>query len=260
MKEIKVWKDPYDAGFEICTKRKIQLEEGLTVLVGCNGTGKSTLIQNIKDELDKVKVPYAYYNNLHDGGHWSVDSQAFANNWNTVATMVTSSEGENICYNVCMLAAKMRKFIETGKFVKDEAQDKFSRIFMSDEDIAELDKPTESKERWLLLDAVDSGYSIDNILELKVFFNSMQKDCKERGIELYIIISSNEYELANGEPCFDVYSGEYIRFNNYDDYKTFIIKSRQVKNNRYKKKESREAASKKKPVKKNPLGKKIREV
>ena len=173
MREIKVWKDPYGAGFEICRKRKIHLEEGLTVLVGCNGTGKSTLIQNIKSELDKANIPCAYYNNLHDGGHQSVSKQAADNNWGMVATMVTSSEGENICYNMCMLASKMHNFIETGKFVKDETQARFSRLFMSDEAAAELDKPTESKERWILLDAIDSGYSIDNILELKTFFNSM---------------------------------------------------------------------------------------
>lgn len=260
MREIKIWKDPYDAGFEICKKRNIQIEEGLTVLVGCNGTGKSTLIQNIKSELDKANMPCAYYNNLHDGGDMSVAAQASDHNWEMVATMVTSSEGENIRYNVCMLAAKMRNFIENGKFVKDEKQARFNRIFMSDEAIAELDKPTESKERWILLDAVDSGYSIDNILELKVFFNSMQEDCKKAGIKIYIIVSSNEYELANGESCFDVHSGKYVTFKDYDDYKTFIIKSRKIKDNRYVKNEGKKTDNRKKAVKKNPLNKKVREV
>ena len=60
-------------------------------------------------------------------------------------------------------------------------------------------------------------------------------DFADKGYELYIIVSANEYELANGEECFDVMNGKYIRFTDYDDFKKFIIRSREKKDKRYKK-------------------------
>ena len=65
----------------------------------------------------------------------------------------------------------------------------------------------ETKERWLLLDAIDSGFSIDNVIEAKDFFKMVINDFADHGYELYIVVSANEYELANGEDCFDVMNG-----------------------------------------------------
>lgn len=60
---IKTWRDPYDAGFSTCRKKQIEIQQGLTVLVGCNGSGKTTLLHNIKSELKKEDIPVFYYDN-----------------------------------------------------------------------------------------------------------------------------------------------------------------------------------------------------
>ena len=36
---IKTWRDPYDVGFSLCRKKEVEFLPGLTVLVGCNGSG-----------------------------------------------------------------------------------------------------------------------------------------------------------------------------------------------------------------------------
>lgn len=54
--------------------------------------------------------------------------------------------------------------------------------------------------------------------------------------EPYIIISVNGYELCRNNPCFDVNTGKYIAFKNYEDYRKHILKSREKKDKRYKKK------------------------
>lgn len=54
-RKIKLWKDPYDCGFNLYKKRTVEFKPGITVLVGCNGIGKSTLLRNIKDVLKKRK-------------------------------------------------------------------------------------------------------------------------------------------------------------------------------------------------------------
>ena len=89
-------------------------------------------------------------------------------------------------------------------------------------------------ERWILLDAMDSGFSIDNVIEMKDLFQLVLNDAKQMGIELYIVISSNEYELVDGAECLDVTSGKYMQFKSYSEYKEFILETRKQKNKRFK--------------------------
>ena len=67
-REINTWRDPYDMGFTPTRPKKIEIQPGLTVLVGCNGAGKTTLLHNIAQELKKNGVPHHFYSNLNDGG------------------------------------------------------------------------------------------------------------------------------------------------------------------------------------------------
>ena len=108
--------------------------------------------------------------------------------------------------------------------------DRLAKVFRDNEE----EKIT-SNERWILLDAMDSGYSIDNVIDMKDFFQLVIDDTKRHGKELYIIVSSNEYELAHESNCFNVMEGRYISFNNYDEYKKFILKTREKKDKRCKK-------------------------
>lgn len=71
--------------------------------------------------------------------------------------------------------------------------------------------------------------SVDAVIEIKALFDTMMQDAAKMGIELYLIISANEYELARGSQCFDVNTGKYLTFADYEGYRDFIIKSRTKK-------------------------------
>lgn len=60
----------------------------------------------------------------------------------------------------------------------------------------------------------------------------MIHDAYDQGVNLYIIISANEFELCLGENCLDVVSGKYVKFYTYPKFKTFIINSRKKKEKR----------------------------
>lgn len=47
-KEFQLKKDYYDERYELYKKETITINPGITVLVGCNGTGKTTLIHQIQ--------------------------------------------------------------------------------------------------------------------------------------------------------------------------------------------------------------------
>lgn len=228
---IKMWRDPYGEGFNTCKKREIVIEPGLTVLVGCNGAGKTTMLCNVAEKLKSENVPVFQFDNTRDGGSNSIGESMMAGDYSFGAAAVCSSEGENINLNLCKSAAKWKRFIETGDD-GDRKRRLLKAIQKANGD--EFEEKEVPNERWILLDAVDSGFSVDNVIEMKELFRLVMDDAAAKGIELYIVVSANEYELAAGEACFDVIGGKYVRFGSYDEYREFVLKTRKEKDKRYK--------------------------
>lgn len=231
--KIKTWRDPYDIGVSFTRPREIELLPGLTILVGCNGVGKSTLIQNIISEIKKDNIPYLLYDNLSDGsdrsisamlggiGEFSDDSMSLA------ANLWTASEGEAIKINLSRYITRYKKFLATGEI--DSRRNRLSKIFA---DNSKEEKKEIGNKRFFFYDATDSGLSIDTICEIKKVFTSLLEDSKEMNLETYIIMAANEYELCRKEQCFDITTGKYLTFEDYEDYRKFIIHSANKKNKR----------------------------
>lgn len=208
-REFKLIKDYYDMGWNLYNKAKVTIESGVTVLVGCNGSGKTTLLHQVKHQLEEQKILFVHFDNVFDGGSHAADRALFYGNMDFLAQNVMSSEGEKINQNMGEIAAQcgrtMTKALKNG-----------------------------CKEVWLLLDAVDSGLSVDNIVDLKAdLFDVMIKDGNSKGIEVYIVIVANEYEVARGENCLDVYNCKYVKFDDYEAYRNFVLDSRKAKDSRY---------------------------
>ena len=226
--KIKTWRDPYDAGFTPTKPKEIELNTGLTVLVGCNGAGKTTLLRNISEECKKQHIPYLSYDNLHDGGKSSFAELMCGEDYQEAAYLMSSSEGECIKANLGRKSKIFKEFVEKG-IVNDRFY-RFSKAFSGDKE-----EVIKSNDRVFLFDAVDSGLSVDSVVEIKSLFDLILKDFKDSGKNIYIVIAANEYELARNSECFDVNKGEYIRFKDYEEYRSFIIKSRQKKEKRIEK-------------------------
>lgn len=226
-KLIKRYYDDYD----LYKKRSITINEGVTVLVGCNGSGKTTLLHQIKDQLKKDGIPFVSFDNLHDGGSRAISSAGFYGDFGFMGNLMTSSEGESIVLSISRLASTLRAFIQTGESQTD--RDRFSRGFAKAIWGDEIEEKKEvPNERWILLDAIDSGLSVDNVVDLKeCLFKTILED--DFNGSIYIVVSANEYELCRGENCFDVYNGKYVKFSNYERYRNFILKSREIKDKRY---------------------------
>lgn len=206
--KFKIIRDWYENGEKIYNKASVEIKDGLTVLCGCNGCGKTTLIHQIKNALAKENIPFLHFNNLLDGGNNSVSASLRNGDMNFVAQAVCSSEGENINMNIGKFAQKMG---------------------------ASVRKNQSAKEIFFLMDAIDSGLSIDNVIDTKkILFNFVIEDCRNKGISVYIIVSANEYELARGERCLDTLNLKYVKFADYEAFRSYVIKTRKAKNQRYK--------------------------
>lgn len=203
MRTFKINRDWNCLGCNIHKKGTVTINPGLTVLVGCNGIGKSTLIRQLAQLLEREKIPVLKYDNLHDGGSKARSGAAFRNDFTFLATSMQSSEGENISMNLGRFASQIGTFQRAHK---------------------------DAKELWIFLDAIDSGFSVDNIIEMKDLFNLIMEN--SNGAEIYIIASANEYELARGENCYDVLRCKYVKFKTYERYRNFILKTREEKDKR----------------------------
>jgi len=200
----------YYCDYKIHNKSKIELQAGVTVLVGCNGAGKTTLLHQIQSYCKKTKIPCFLYDNYKEGGSKMISKFGFYEDYDNMAYNIMSSEGEQLNNNLAHIAG------ELGNFIRSEVTSK------------------NAKEVFILLDAVDSGFSIDNVIELKQdLFQTVLQDLTKDDIIPYIIVSANEYELARGEQCFDVIGCKYVTLKTYDSFRKLIIKSKQQKLKRY---------------------------
>lgn len=198
--KISLNKNYWDNEEPLYKKSDVELDTGITVLVGRNGSGKTTFLRQLKQILDKNKIPYLSYDNVFDGGSKAVNDvlegisffKDTKNKAEVFATKCLSSEGQNIIINIGEFARTVGSFIKNNR---------------------------DKEKVFILFDAIDSGLSIDNIIDIKNFLKLVASDAPNA----YIIVTANSYEMCYQNKCYDVKNGRYIEFTNYENYKSFIL-------------------------------------
>lgn len=192
--KIKRDKDYYIENKNIFNTSSINLTPGVTVLVGCNGYGKTTTLSIIKSYAKENSIPFIEFNNFgKNDNHNTIDRWSFYKDYEKIASSFSSSEGQKIIIRLNEFVANLGNFIRKNK---------------------------DKECIFVLIDAIDSGLSIDNIEEIKDLFNIVKSDC---GDNLYIVVSANNYSLVEGEKCLDVKNNKEIMFSDYLEYKKFIL-------------------------------------
>lgn len=206
--------DPLSLGYNLYADDHIYLRPGITTLVGCNGAGKTTLMRQLMYTIKKQRenAVIVQFNNLTDGGHNAIEEALFLQQNNLGANLLIASEGESIRLNV-------------GQFMKKAG--------------AKMSQTKDAKELWIFLDATDSGLSIDNAVEIKDAMRFIIETEGKRGIDVFAILSTNSYEFARNETCIYVYHpSKTITFKDYEDYRSFILKSSETRQSLYDKKKT----------------------
>ena len=187
--------DPYGTDEKLFKSPVITLKYGLNILVGPNGSGKTTILRMLRAELDSKNYKYFSFDNLKDGVSHSVSEAVFRSDFGFVNSVLFSSEGEGIMANLGRVSTKIGRFVD--KETKDHPGDPI----------------------FILLDSVDSGLSVNNIDILKDLFNIIYNDCKD----VVIISTCNTFEMARDVYCWDVKNSKEIKFTTYEEYKDFIV-------------------------------------
>lgn len=176
--------------------------QGITCLIGKNGSGKTLLIKEIVNNLKENRIPYYYYDAYAEGGKVAKDKLKSLKNTERLVELQLASQGQQSIINI-----KNILIDKIGPFITECIKNK-------------------SKEAWILLDSIDTGLSIDNILGIKEFFKTILEDCEENEIVLYLVVSGNSFELVKNEQSIDVITGSRIKFKNYEMFKKVIMRSK----------------------------------
>ena len=128
----------------------LNLKPGYTPLVGPNGAGKTTLLRQLREYANGHDIMVFDYSNLVHGGGNAMDKYLWSGNMELLAISATSSEGERIAMNFGQAVSRL------GAAVREAKQQK--------------------KELFILLDALDSGSSIDRMREIRSLFDLVAKD------------------------------------------------------------------------------------
>lgn len=196
---------PFGDNMRLYLKKDVTFNPGFTTLIGCNGSGKTTLMQLIKEQLKKDKDSLVLsYDDRTDGQSNLMSYFGAMGDTDRLVDMFVSSEGERISRGLGLFAQGLRQKIGRAN----------------------------PKQLWLLMDAVGSGLSIDGILDVKDFANAVIMD--NLGIEVYFIVSTNEYEFTIGSDNIDVTTFDHLLFTSYEEYRKFVLKTSKKKERRYK--------------------------
>ena len=168
----------------------VNFSHGITPLVGKNGSGKTSMINEINAYLKKQGIPVYNYNQLIEGVN-TTSKGIMSGDIQTAATYMQSSEGEKVIVSYGSSLASIHKFLANN-------QDK-EYVF-------------------LLCDGLDSGVSVNVITEFNHIFDLLQKDYPN----VVIVNTTNNYEFAKSRRCIVAASGEEITFFSYEDYVRFI--------------------------------------
>lgn len=203
MLTVKIPTKPYDDE-KIYSKTEHNFNEGITILVGKNGAGKSTLLLFVKEKCDKDKTPIFFYDNYADGGHQAKSTYSYHSDFTMLATVMSSSEGQQIFLNFGYMLGRL------GNFVKKNAG---------------------AEKMVIAFDAIDSGLDLANIAEIRSFLDKVVEDIRKDGTEVYVLITANSYGFVKNSRCYDVAKNKEIIFSSYEEYEKFILGRAKEKRN-----------------------------
>lgn len=197
---------------------KYNINPGITMLIGPNGSGKTTVLSQLRSLFSTQNDLVKKWNKLeiNDSIRDLYSSYLYDNVYEETFTKSTWGATEHI--------DRVAKTFENS-----EGQNMYDYLYYKINEIGQaVTKAIKNNRKgiFLLFDGLDSGLSLDviNIIRKSVLEFIIETEKKRSNIEVYIVCSANSYEFCNNYDCIDVTNQEHITFTNYEDYNKYFIK------------------------------------
>lgn len=164
----------------------IEIYPGITVLTGPNGSGKSYACFQICKYLEGQDKEYIHCDIYRDGKSIA-DSYLLNGSTKQLAKYFNASEGQRV-YDTFV----DNQVIDLGKYIKHLVKNNI-------------------QDGYIILDGCDSGVSPDLLYNYRDLFELIMQDCRKHNIELYLIITSNNYALIPYYDCIWIPTMEHYR-------------------------------------------------
>lgn len=220
MKRFNIPSYPYEEDRKMFTKNILTLQDNtISCFVGCNGSGKSTALYFIKRQLEK-RGAYEL-----KGKYLDLRGVFKEEKYNNEVIMSFDKKSETFNNEEESIFKRiLTNNLSTGESICNRFGDKLALLGDA------IRKPeNKGKSFYIFMDDCDAGTSIDMINDIKSVFDLIIKDCKQNEITYYIILTANSYELCKDVDCISVHDFQHKKFTSYENYKEFVLKSRQFK-------------------------------
>ena len=210
--------------------------DGILCLVGCNGSGKTTTIEQAKQALEGAGFRNAKdekeYNPLHGWRSLLGDKDDKATGYLVIfdrkARFVPNAgNGADAWSSEFDLGEIGSWFCSNGEGVSGRfaGAAKAMGVFFKK-------ARKEGVPILIMVDDADAGTSIDVVTEMRSFLESVDRDLKEAGVPHLILVTSNSYELIHDLPCLYVRDMTPRLFTSYEGFRDFTLASRKDKDAR----------------------------
>jgi hypothetical protein len=85
-------------------------------------------------------------------------------------------------------------------------------------------KDDTTRERWALIDGIDSSQSIDQLRDIAGLFDVIVETAPE-DVDVYLVVSTNQFELAKNRRCICISEDTCITPKTYDEYSRAVMRS-----------------------------------
>ena len=225
-----ITRDPYYEEEYLFEKDRLTLTDQVTVFVGPNGYGKTTLVNMLKEALERdgavsfsnnpharsiarafelvkadesaknrASIGFISYDSHADDHTNSISASLVNNNMQQLLLRRESSEGEN---NLISLA----DLFDNAQAVANENPNREHLI--------------------IFVDGIDSGLSVDKIdfivrsLDLKI----KQVESQNPDLNVALVFTANHYEMVRNLPTVDPITFETVNYNDYKEFRSDMIK------------------------------------
>ncbi len=194
---------PYDDNCEriLYKKPRFTFQPGVTMLLGCNRSGKTTLLRRMADVLraEGVCVVEIMKQQMDNDMSW-LSSGGSLEALSIQVSRGTTSEGEYAKLVLSGLLPKVGQAMRSG-----------------------------AKEIWLLLDGLDTSLSEDQLDDISGLFDAIVETAP-KDAELYLVATTNQFTLAKGRRAIRVGDARELTVKSFGAYRNCILQSAKARN------------------------------